>query len=150
MIALPVAVLLLAPSTCPATNARAELLSLHETTRQAHLRGDAASIAATIGDQLLLAENGVLRRQSKAEVAQFFSGYFKRVRYRQWRDVSPPVVVVSNDQQMAWMAVEVEARFTRADKPAEGEKTFKSSWIATYRRDNCAWRMTGIASDVVE
>ncbi len=51
---------------------------------------------------------------------------------------------------MAWMAVEVEARYTRADKPAEGEKTFKSSWIAIYNRDKCAWRMTGIASDVVE
>lgn len=150
MIALAVAVSLAAPSTCPATNARTELLSLHETTRQAHLRGDAAPIAATIGDQLLFAENGVLRRQSNAEVAQFFTGYFKRVRYRQWRDVSPPVVVISPDGKMAWMAVEVEARYTRADQPAEDEKAFKSSWIATYQRDNCAWRMSAIASDVVE
>ncbi len=150
MVAVAVAVSLLAASTCPATSARAELLSLHETTRQAHLRGDAAPIAATIGEQLLLAENGVLRRQSKAEVERFFAGYFKRVRYRQWRDVSPPVVAISPDGNMAWMAVEVEARYTRADKPAEGEKSFKSSWIATYQRDNCVWRMTGIASDVVE
>jgi hypothetical protein len=51
---------------------------------------------------------------------------------------------------MAWMAVAVEAKYTRADKPEEGEKRFKSSWIATYSRDNCVWRMTGIASDVVE
>ena len=150
MIALAVAVSLIAPSACPVTDARAELLSLHETTRQAHLRGDAAPIAATIGDQLLLAENGVLRRQSNGEVVQFFTGYFKRVRYSQWRDMSPPVVVISPDGQMAWMAVEVVAQYTRPDKPAEGEKTFKSSWIATYQRDDCVWRMTGIASDVVE
>jgi hypothetical protein len=51
---------------------------------------------------------------------------------------------------MAWMAVEIEAHFTRADQPADGERSFKSSWIATYQRDKCAWRMTGIASDVVE
>lgn len=114
------------------------------------MRDDSAPLAATIGDQLLLAENGVLRRQSNAEVAQFFTAYFKRVRYREWRDVSPPVVVISPDGQMAWMAIEVEARYTRADKPAEGEKTFKSSWIATYARDNCVWRMSGIASDVAE
>ena len=149
MFEIAVAVSLVAAASCPATDARAELLSLHETTRQAHLRGDPAPIAATIGDRLLLAENGTIRVQTNAEVAKFFGGYFKRVRYRQWRDVSPPVVTISPDGQMAWMAVEVEARYTNADKPAEGEKSFKSSWIATYQRDKCAWRMTGIASDVV-
>lgn len=46
----------------------------------------------------------------------------------------PPGLVISPDGIMAWMAVEVEARYTRADKPAEVEKSFKSSWIATYQR----------------
>ncbi len=149
MIAVALAVSLVA-STCPATDSRSELLSLHETTRQAHLRGDGALIAGTISDQLLLAENGGIRTQSNAEVGQFFTGYFSRVRYREWRDVSPPVVTISPDGEMAWMAVGVEAKYARADKPAEGEKSFKSSWIATYKRDKCAWRMTGIASDIVE
>ena len=150
MIAVAVAVSLAAPPTCPATDARAELISVHETTRQAHLRGDASLISATTSDQLLFAENGGIRVQTNAQVTQFFSGYFNRVRYREWRDVSPPVVEISPDGQMAWMAVGVDARYTRADKPAEGEKSFKSSWIATFKRDKCAWRMTGIASDVVE
>ena len=150
MLALAVLASFAAPPPCPATDPRAEVLALHERTREAHLRGDAALIAGTIGDRLLLAENGGIRVQTKAEVAQFFTGYLKRVRYSQWRDVSPPVVELSPDGQMAWMAVAVEARYTRADKPAEGEKTFKSSWIATYKRDNCEWRMTGIASDIAE
>ena len=150
MLAVAIAVSLAAAAACPATNAKAELLSLHETTRQAHLRGDSALVAGTIGDWLLLAENGAIRLQSNAEVAQFFSGYFKRVRYRVWRDVSAPTVMISPDGQMAWMAVAVEAHYSRADKPAEPEKSFKSSWIATYQRDKCAWRMTGIASDVVD
>jgi hypothetical protein len=140
----------LALAACPATDAKAELLALHEAARQAHLSGDAAPLAAAIGDRLLLAENGVLRSQTKAEVAQFFTAYLKRVRYREWRDVSPPVVTISPDGQMGWMAVALEAKYTRADKPAEGEKSFKSSWIATYQRERCDWRMTAIASDVVE
>ena len=150
MIELAVALALVAPASCPATDASAELLSLHEKTRQAHLRGDAALVAETIGDQLLFAEDGVLRTQTRADVAKFFAGYFSRVRYREWSDASPPVITVSPDGQLAWMAVAVEAKYTRADKPAEAEKSFKSSWIATYRRDNCAWRMTGMASDVGE
>lgn len=140
----------LAASTCPVTDAKAELLALHEKTRQAHLMGDAAPIAQSIDDHLLMADNGTLRTQSNAEVAAFFTGYLKRVRYSEWRDASPPVVTISPDGQMAWMAVAVEAKYTIADKPAEGEKSFKSSWIATYARDNCLWRMTGIASDVVQ
>jgi hypothetical protein len=150
VIAVIVALSLTGSATCPATDLRAALLSLHESARQAHLRGDAAPIAAATGDQLLLVENGGVRVQSNADVAKFFTSYFKRVRYREWRDVTPPMVEVSPDGQMAWMAVAVEARYTRADKPAEGEKSFKSSWIATYKRQNCEWRMTGIASDVVD
>lgn len=150
MITVAIAGSLIASSTCPATNAKAELLAMHERTRQAHLQGEGAAIAENIGDQLLMADNGTLRTQSKADVAQFFSGYLKRVRYSEWRDVSPPVVTISPDAQIAWMAVEVAAKYTRADKPAEGEKSFRSSWIATYARDNCVWLMTGIASDVVE
>lgn len=150
MTAVAVALSILGSAACPASDARAELLSLHEAARQAHLQGDPAPIAAATGDQLLLADNGGIRVQSNAEVAEFFTSYFNRIRYREWRDVSPPIVEVSPDGQMAWMAVAVEAHYTRADKPADGEKSFKSSWIATYKRENCAWRMTGIASDVVE
>ena len=150
MLPVTVAVLLVPAQACDATNAKAELLSLHETTRQAHLQGDAAKLAGTIGDRLLMAEKGTIRTQSKVEVAQFFAGYLERVRYSQWRDVSPPVMTISPDGNMAWMAVEVEARYTRADKPADGEKSFRSSWIATYERHDCAWRMTGIASDIAE
>ena len=74
---------------------KAELLALHEKTRQAHLKGDAVPIAQSIGDHLLMADNGTLRTQSNAEVAAFFTGYLKRVRYSEWRDASPPVVAIS-------------------------------------------------------
>ena len=150
MISAAIAVSLMASQRCPATDAQANLLSLHEATRQGHLQGDAGKIAGTIGDRLLLAENGTIRIQSKAQVTEFFTGYLRRVRYSEWRDVSPPAVTISPDGRMAWMAVELEAKYTSADKPAEPEKTFKSSWIATYERDQCIWRMTGIASDVAE
>ena len=150
MIAAVIAVSLAPAQACAAKDSKAELLSLHETTRQAHLQGDAAKLAGTIGHRLLLVEKGTIRTQSRAEVAQFFASYLKRVRYSQWRDVSPPVVTISPDGNMAWMAVEVEAKYSSADKPLEGEKSFRSSWIATYERDNCAWQMTGVASDIAE
>ena len=51
---------------------------------------------------------------------------------------------------MGWMAVELEAIYTSAGAPAPVEKRFKSSWIATYGREGCTWKMTGIASSIVE
>ena len=149
MIGFVIAASLAAQPICPATDLRAELIGVQETTRRAHLSGDARLLASTAADHLLLADNGAVRVQSQAEVAQFYEGYFKRVRYRQWRDVSPPRVTISPDGQMAWMAVEVEAQYSQTDKPAEGDKTFKSSWIATFQRKDCAWKMTGMASNVV-
>jgi hypothetical protein len=145
-----VAASLASASICPVTDAKAELLSLHEQARQAHLQGKAELLADSLADVLLLAEKGVIETRSKAEVTRFYQGYLQRVRYSEWRDAGPPVVTVSPDGTMAWMAIAVEANYTRADKPAEGVKSFKSSWIATYTRDKCRWRMTGIASSVAE
>lgn len=139
-----------ASQTCPVVSPTAALIAVHEIARVAHLKGDASLIASTIGDQLLFAEDGKIRTQTNAEVAKFFAGYFSRVRYSEWRDVNPPVVTVSPDGRMGWMAVDITARYTRTDKPAEPEKSFKSSWIATYQHDGCRWRMTGMASDVVD
>src|SRR4051794_32414036 len=132
MIGVALAASLAAQPVCPATDPRAEVLAVHETTRRAHLSGDAALLATTAADRLVVADGGAVRLQTHDELAEFYAGYFKRVRYRQWRDASPPIVTISPDGQMAWMAVAVEARYTQIDKPAEGEKTFRSSWIATY------------------
>jgi hypothetical protein len=71
------------------------------------------------------------------------------VKYLEWSDAAPPVVTVSPDGQLGWMAVKVRARYLDRTKPEAGEKAFKSSWIATYQRVGCAWKMTGNASAVV-
>ncbi len=143
------AALVLAASTACAKADPAQLVALHETARQAHLKGDATLMAPSMSDKIVMAEDGDVQVRSKTDVVSFFTGYFKRIRYSAWQDTSEPKVTISPDGQLAWMAVGVAARYSRLDKPEEGEKSFKSSWIATYERANCAWRMTGMASDVV-
>jgi hypothetical protein len=71
------------------------------------------------------------------------------VKYLEWSDAAPSVVNVSPDHRMGWMAVKVRARYIERAKPEAGEKAFKSSWIATYQRVGCEWKMTGNASAVV-
>jgi hypothetical protein len=130
--------------------AAAELQAAHEAQRRAHMEGDAELLARGTADRMVVVSNGNLSVQSREGILTFFKGYFGRVRYLEWSDSEPPVVHVSPDGQMGWMAVKVRARYVERAKPDAGEKAFKSSWIATYQRVGCAWKMTGNASAVVD
>ena len=98
---------------------------------------------------MVLASNGDISVNPKENMKSFFDGYFNRVKYLEWSDAAPPMVHVSPDGQKGWMAVKVRARFLARTRPEAGEKTFKSSWIATYQRVGCEWKMTGNSSAVV-
>jgi hypothetical protein len=137
------------PRCSKGEQAAAELRAAHEVQRRAHLDGNADLMAPGTADEMVLVSNGILSVSPKEKVISFFKGYFARVRYLEWSDVGPSVVNVSPDGQVGWMAVQVRARYVERAKPEAGEKAFKSSWIATYQRVGCQWKMTGNASDVV-
>ncbi len=126
-----------------------ELRAAHEVARRAHLEGDAALMAPGMADEMVSVSNGNLSANSREKTISFFQGYFARVKYLEWSDAAPPVIHVSPDGQIGWMAVKVRARYIDRTKPEAGEKAFRSSWIATYQRVGCAWKMTGNASAVV-
>jgi hypothetical protein len=130
--------------------AAAELRAKHETSRRAHLEGNAELMAPGMADQMVVASNGNLWLNPKEKTISFFKDYFGRVKYLEWSDAEPPIVKVSPDGQMGWMAVKVRARYIEPAKPGAGERTFRSSWIATYQRVGCDWKMTGNSSAVVD
>lgn len=139
-----------APLCSTGEEAAGELRAVHETARRAHLEGNAELMAPGTADRMIVASNGDLSVSSREKVVDFFKGYFARVKYLEWADAEPPVVNVSPDGRMGWMAVKVRARTVERAKPEAGEQAFKSSWIATYQRVGCAWKMTGISSAVVD
>jgi hypothetical protein len=138
-----------APGCSTGDEAAAELRAAHEAARRAHLEGNADLMAPGTADRVVLASNGDLSVSSKEKVIDFFKGYFARVKYLEWSDAAPPTISISPDGRMGWMAVKIRARYLDRAKPEAGEKAFKSSWIATYQRVGCAWKMTGNASAVV-
>ena len=136
---------------CPSgEEAIAQLRAAHETQRRAHLEGNAELMAPGMADQMVLVSNGDLSVNPKEKTISFFKGYFARVKYLEWSDAAPAVIHVSPDGRMGWMAVKVRARYLERAKPEAGEKAFKSSWIATYQRVGCEWKMTGNASAVID
>lgn len=138
-----------AAAACPAVDPRVELLAIHESARTAHLTGDAGLIAASADANVIMADGGSVRKQTAEQVRSFFSGYFQRVRYSQWSDQRPPEIAISPDGQIGWMAVAINARLSPTGQP-QAIRSFRSSWIATYRKVGCAWKMTGIASNIEE
>ena len=129
--------------------AAAALRAAHETDRRAHLEGNAELMAPGMADEVALVSNGEVSLNRKEKMISFFKGYFAKVKYLEWSDAALPVIKVSPDGQMGWMAVKVRARYLDRSKPEAGEKAFKSSWISTYQRVGCAWKMTGNSSAVV-
>jgi hypothetical protein len=138
-----------APRCSTGEQAAAELRAVHEISRRAHLEGNADLMAPGMADQMALASNGDLSLNPRDKTVGFFKSYFGRVKYLEWSDTAPPVVRVSPDGQMGWLAVKVRARYLERAKPEAGEKAFKSSWIATYERVGCEWKMTGNSSAIV-
>jgi hypothetical protein len=138
-----------APRCVTGDEAVAELRAAHEAARRAHLDGDVSLMAPGMAEQMVLVSNGNMTMNPKEKTRSFFDSYFKRVKYLEWSDAEPPLINVSPDGQMGWMAVKVRARYVDREKPEAGEKSFRSSWIATYQRVGCQWKMTGNASAVV-
>ena len=121
---------------------------MHERARRAHLEGRVELMAGDWAEEVVSASGGDLTTEPRDALRRFFEGYFARVKYIEWRDAAAPVAKVSRDGRMGWLAVKVEARYLLKAEPEKGEQRFKSSWIATYQREGCDWKMTGIASGV--
>ncbi|HEX8572296.1 MAG TPA: nuclear transport factor 2 family protein [Allosphingosinicella sp.] len=136
---------------CPAGEAAADALrATHEAARRAHLEGNAELMAPAMAERMVMASRGELSVSPKAAALAFFRSYFERVKYLEWSDSELPIVSVAPDGRSGWMAVKVRARYVERAKPDAAPKAFRSSWIATYERVGCDWKMTGNASAVVE
>ncbi len=143
--------LILLTSICagiPATSRSAsdQILELHATEREGHLRGDASVVTSVLAESVASVQNGDVEIQSREQMRRSFSEYLSGVAYLSWDDLMKPSVHVSSDGTMAWAVVRIKARFREKGDQSGRIQEFKSSWIATYEKQNSQWRMTGISS----
>ena len=125
------------------------LLAIHARERQSHLTGDANLLAASLADEVINVEAGKVQIATREQIRQQFRQLFERVKYSAWEDSAPPKVYVSPDGQMAWTVIEIRARLSDRSGPnAAVERSFISSWIATFEKQEGTWRMVAISSGV--
>ena len=139
--------LLLPPTYADLERERRAVLQLHARAREAHLKGDAALLSSSAADQVRELSRGEFHIVTRDQMRAMFTDVFKSVRYQSWDDATPPVVQVSNDGRMAWMAVHITARVKQLESQPK-EAAFQSSWIATYEKQDGEWKMVAISSSV--
>jgi hypothetical protein len=140
--------LLLPPTYADLEKEKQALLQLHRRAREAHLKGDAALLAADASDFLELS-GGEMHQVTRDQLRDMFTRVFQTRQYHTWDDVTPPVVHISKDGKMAWMAVHIKATLTML-QPQKRERAFQSSWIATYEKRSDGWKMVAISSSVAD
>lgn len=139
------------PGGPPGSEAReAELESLRailESDRQAHLETDARRLVFNLADTLIDVADGEIVREARSDVEASFASYLEGAEYLAWDDMVPPIIHLSDDLSMAWVARKVRVERDQPDGKGGARRTaFVAAWIATYERRAGAWKMTAVAS----
>ncbi len=127
------------------------VLKLHQQSREAHFKLDVEGILSGSAEEILNIAQGKLRRVPKQQTREFLTGYFKDAVYLEWDDLEPPVVHVSNDGTMAWLAVRVRSRRTKKD--AQGiakEEMFVFSGLMALEKQHGKWVRVASATSLEE
>ena len=128
----------------------AELESLRailESDRQAHLETDARRLVSNLADTLIDVSRGEIMPESRADVEESFASYLEGAEYYAWDDLVPPIIRMSDDLSMAWVARKVRVERDAPDGQGGMRRTaFVSAWLATYEKRAGAWKMTAVAS----
>ena len=109
--------------------------------------GDIDSLLAIQSDDFLLVDRGEMSSPSKQELRDFLGPYLAAAKFEFYRDKVPPLVKVSQDGTLGWVAAQIEARgqTVGADgqaRPIEAE----FAWIELYERRGDEWVSIGNAT----
>jgi hypothetical protein len=129
----------LAQSSIDLERQRAELLQVHRNVREAHFNTNVDLLLDRASDELIYVRDGKIARQSKADMREFFSGYFRNAKYYEWDDIEPPIVHVSQDASMGWMITNVRVRRTQSTSTTPETVEFVYAGMSTYEKRGGRW-----------
>src|SRR6266699_3144652 len=114
---------------------RAGLLAMHAAVRQAHFDTDPAGVVAYDAEEWINVRDGTVTVRHRAEDLQMFTEYFAGATYREWDDVEPPVVRVSDDASLAWLILHVHVHRTQGVE----DLRFEYAGVETYEKREGRW-----------
>lgn len=128
----------------------AELLRLHARGLEAHRRSDAAMLVGDAPDDFLLVNRGAVKTVTRAQMLESMGRYLGSTTFSRYVDLRPPVVKVSRDGTLGWVAVQVEAQGVQRDGDKSEPLSFVSAWVSLYEKRDGRWVAVGNASNFRE
>jgi hypothetical protein len=136
-----------AESTSPTSADERRILALHEAGLKAHMDGDIDAFLAIQADEFLLVDRGEISSPSKQDRREFLGPYLASTKFAFYRDKVPPLVKVSQDGTLGWVAAQIEAR-GESVSPNGQTRTIEAvfAWIELYERRGTEWVSIGNAT----
>lgn len=106
----------------------ADLVSAHERVLAAHRQSDVEVLLGDAAGRSTISGRGRLTESSRDELAARLGPYLEQIRFSRYEDVVVPVVAVSADGSLGWLACQIEAAGTQRVAPgSEGSAAAVSS-----------------------
>lgn len=126
----------------------AGLAAEHHRVMEAHRRSDVGMLLGAGNGTSTISGRGRLSEVPRDELAARLGPYLASTRFSRYEDVVAPVVALSADGTLGWLACQIEAEGMQAtgEPPKEEAIAFGFSWVELYARAGDRWRSLGNAS----
>ena len=125
----------------------ADLAALHRGAIDAHVTSDVDRLAAGEFDRSTVSRRGELVETTRDALVARLGPYLRSIRFTRYDDVRVPVIAVSNDGSLGWLACEIEAEGQEVTPQGQGARVaYAFSWIETAIKRNGRWLRNGNAS----
>lgn len=129
----------------------ADIARAHERVMAAHRAGDADLLTADAAEHSTVSGRGRLSEVKRDEQLARMRGYLGATRFSRYEDTAVPVIGLSDDGTLAWLACEIEAEGVRTAEGKSEPVAYAFSWTEFYARDARSpgrqpWRAIGNAS----
>jgi len=136
-----------ANSSSSSAGSEQQLIALHEQTLMAHRERDVDAFLASWSGEVVDVSRGSLSSIAIDDARTRFGRYLESTEFEYYRNRKSPVVHVSKDGSMGWVAAEVEAKGIRTSSDGEAAPfEFVSAWISLFEYEDGQWRLVANSS----
>lgn len=134
--------------TAPVSNDPDVLRALHEKVLDAHRESNVELLLEDEAAEYVVANRGAITRPSVDERRTQLGSYLGRTTFKEYRDVTEPIVRVSSDGSLGWVIVQVQASGIQTTPAGQKEPLeFVSAWIELYEKRDGRWVRVGNVSN---
>jgi len=132
----------------------AAIAQAHERVMAAHRASDAGMLTADDAERTTVSGRGRLTEVKREDQLARMRQYLGAIRFSRYVDTVIPVIALSSDGSLAWLACEMEAEGIHTADGKSEPIAYAFSWVEHYARDSGdargqrAWRAIGNASSL--